>query len=136
MRLDFTIISDDFFAAGAASARIKKSLQQVGIPTSLVRRISVAVYEAEMNIVIHAYSGKISLELAREKVRIVVEDEGPGIEDIQLAMQEGYSTASEEARRQGFGAGMGLPNINRAADKFEIESTVDVGTKLVMEFNL
>ncbi len=136
LRQEFTIKSNDFFAAGEASARIKKSLQQIGIATDIIRRISVAVYEAEMNIVIHAYSGVITLDLESNKAKIVVKDKGPGIEDIDMAMKEGFSTASEEARRQGFGAGMGLPNINRAADSFEIESIVGKGTTLKLEFVL
>jgi anti-sigma regulatory factor (Ser/Thr protein kinase) len=136
MELNFSVSGDDFISAGEASTKIKKTLRQVGINPEIIRRIAIAVYEAEMNVVIHADSGDILVELLNDKVCIKVVDKGPGIANISLAMQEGYTTASEEARRQGFGAGMGLPNIKRTSDEFEINSTVGVGTELLMVFYL
>ncbi|HEX2952456.1 MAG TPA: ATP-binding protein [Bacillota bacterium] len=135
MVLRFPVIGNDFVAAGEASSRIKKVLRQVGENAELIRRICIAAYEAEMNIVIHADKGEIKLTLDEHQVEIVADDEGPGIPDIGLAMQEGYSTASDLAREMGFGAGMGLPNMNRCADDMRIETKIGQGTKVVLRFN-
>src|SRR6056297_2595328 len=136
MELTFAVSGDDFISAGEASTKIKKTLRQIGINAQIIRRVAIAVYEAEMNVVIHAESGNIFLEVLDNEIFIKVIDKGPGIENISLAMKEGYTTASEEARRQGFGAGMGLPNIKRTADDFQITSEVGSGTELIMSFYL
>mgnify|MGYP000867909565 FL=1 len=133
--LDFNIERGNFLTAGNASSKIKKILQSIGLDNSLIRKISIATYEAEINLVIHSLGGCIKAYIDKNKVTINVEDIGPGIKDIDLAMTEGYSTATNEIREMGFGAGMGLPNIKRCSDKFKINSTMGVGTKIVMVFN-
>lgn len=130
----FSIQSGDFNAAGSVSTRVKRILQQIGARTETVRRASVATYEAEMNIVIHSEGGNITLNANTSQIRIKCQDHGPGIPDIALAMQPGYSTASDEIREMGFGAGMGLPNMDRCADVLEIHSEVGVGTLVEMVF--
>ena len=127
---------NNFSAAGDASSRLKHTLQQVGYPASVIRRVAVAAYEAEMNIIIHAHRGVMKAEITPEEVTVLAVDEGPGIPDIELAMQEGYSTAPDYIREMGFGAGMGLPNIKRCADIFEIETDVAKGTSIkIVIFN-
>ncbi len=133
--LNFIIERGNFLTAGNASSKIKKILQSIGLENSLIRKISIATYEAEMNLVIHSLGGNIKAYIDENKVTIEVEDTGPGIKDIDLAMTEGYSTATNEIREMGFGAGMGLPNIKRCSDEFQISSTMDVGTKIKMVFN-
>jgi len=136
MNLKYEIIGDDFLSAGEASTKIKRILRKIGVDPQVLRRIAIAVYEAEMNVAIHAKKGEILVDVLKDKIIIEVKDEGPGIQDISLAMQEGYSTAPDEARRQGFGAGMGLPNIKKTADSFEINSELGIGTDLSMIFYL
>ena len=131
----FRIQSGDFAGAGAVSSRIKKILQQIGTKPETIRRASIATYEAEMNVVIHAKGGEVVLTADTAQVHIRIADEGPGIPDIALAMQPGYSTASDRIREMGFGAGMGLPNMDRCADKLLITSEVGVGTTVDMVFN-
>ena len=126
----------DFASAGEVSGRIKRIMKQLGLPSQIVRRASVATYEVELNLVIHSYGGNIELDISSSELKITARDTGPGIPDISLAMQEGYSTASEEARSMGFGAGMGLPNMQRNASEFDIQSTVGVGTTIKMRFSL
>ena len=126
----FSVEGGDFRNAGAASTQIKTILKQIGIPGEVIRRVAIAAYEAEMNMVMYAKRGVMTLRIEPMKVEISVEDEGPGIEDIELALQEGYSTASPEIREMGFGAGMGLPNIKKNSDEFSIASTVGKGTQL------
>lgn len=126
----FSVEGGDFSNAGNASTQIKTILKQIGIPGEVIRRVAIAAYEAEMNMVMYAKRGVMTLRIEPMKVEISVEDEGPGIEDIELAMQEGYSTASPEIREMGFGAGMGLPNIKKNSDEFSIASTVGKGTQL------
>ncbi len=118
--------------AGKASTEIKSILKQLGIQQAVVRRVAIAAYEAEMNVFMYAQEATMTLEVSPEKISLLVEDRGPGIPDIELAMQEGYSTATAEMRELGFGAGMGLPNIKKNADTFSIESKVGVGTTLKM----
>lgn len=130
----FEVVGRDFSSAGSASSKIKRILQQIGVDPGTVRRIAVASYEAEMNVVIHADSGTIVLNAGPGYVTILVDDAGPGIEDIERAMQPGFSTASDEIREMGFGAGMGLPNIKSCSDTFEINSKPGVGTTLRMIF--
>ena len=132
----YPVEAGDFASAGEVSGKIKRIMKQLGIPSQIVRRASVATYEVELNLVIHSYGGDITLEISSSELKITARDTGPGIPDINLAMQEGYSTASEEARNMGFGAGMGLPNMKRNADEFDIQSTVGVGTQILMKFHL
>ena len=126
----FEITGKDFSRAGTISTKIKEILQEIGIAPSIIRRAAIAAYEAEMNIVMYADRGKVILTLTPTALRLDVDDEGPGIEDIGLAMQEGFSTATDEMREMGFGAGMGLPNIKKNADKFEISSEPGQGTSI------
>jgi anti-sigma regulatory factor (Ser/Thr protein kinase) len=126
----FTIVGRDFSNAGEVSSKVKKILQGLGIASRVIRRATIAVYEAEMNVVWYARKGTLTLSVTPELLHIRVEDEGEGIENIELAMREGYSTASEEIREMGFGAGMGLPNIKKNADEFYIASVVGQGTVL------
>ena len=132
----YPVAAGDFASAGEVSGRIKRIMKQLGIPSQIVRRASVATYEVELNLVIHSYGGDIELDISSSELKITARDTGPGIPDISLAMQEGYSTASEEARSMGFGAGMGLPNMQRNASEFDIQSTVGVGTTIKMRFSL
>ena len=136
IREEYPVAAMDFVVAGEASGKIKRLLKKLGVNFNVVRRISIAVYEAESNRVIHSMGGKIVLEVGEADVTLIVEDVGPGIPDIDLAMSEGYSTASDDVRMLGFGAGMGLCNMARNADKFDIQSQVGVGTKVTMIFNL
>jgi len=130
---EFEIQGGDFYNAGRVSTQIKDLLRNIGIGPGTVRRVAIAAYEAEMNVVMYARHGVARLEVTPSVVRLFVSDEGPGIEDIELAMQEGYSTATEEMREMGFGAGMGLPNIKKNSDLFEISSEVGRGTNLRIE---
>lgn len=123
---------DDFTRAGEASGKVKNMLKQLGYSPEAIRRVSIAMYEAEINMVIHANGGCILVEVLPDRVEILLEDTGPGIADIDLAMTEGYSTAPDEVRSLGFGAGMGLPNIKKYTDEMRIESEVGVGTKLYL----
>lgn len=134
--LAFDVERGDFIKAGEASRKIKKTLQQLGISNKVIRKVSIAGYEGEINLAIHSLGGKIVLGVEEEQLTLTIEDVGPGIPNINLAMTEGWSTAGEEARQLGFGAGMGLPNMEKNADAFEITSQVDVGTKIVMNFNI
>ncbi len=132
IELEFTLESSDFNGAGEASSKIKRTLQQLGVRPDIIRRIAISAYEAEMNVIIHAYRGVIRAGIFSDRTELVVDDEGPGIPDVSLAMQEGYSTAPDHIREMGFGAGMGLPNMVRCTDKFDIKSVKGVGTKLSM----
>jgi anti-sigma regulatory factor (Ser/Thr protein kinase) len=126
----FEIKGGDFSNAGRASTSIKEILQEIGIDSSIVVRAAIASYEAEMNVVMYAQRAVLTLNVTPEKLHLKLEDEGPGIENIDLAMKEGFSTATDEMREMGFGAGMGLPNIKRNADKFEISSIPGKGTSI------
>ncbi len=126
----FPIEAGDFAAAGEISARFKKLLKQLGIDGTIIRRAAIASYEAELNLVIHSLGGKMSLSVTPSEIIIVTEDIGPGIPNISMAMKQGYSTASDKARELGFGAGMGLPNIQRCADDIALTSEVGQGTRL------
>ncbi len=132
MHFDFYIQGGDFLNAGKASSNIKKVLKQIGVDPKIVRRTVIALYEAEVNIVAHANEGTIAVDIEPEKITIVLQDKGPGIADIELAMTKGYSTASKEVRDMGFGAGMGLPNIKSNTDELEITSEPGVGTQVKM----
>ncbi|MBZ5498827.1 MAG: ATP-binding protein [Acidobacteriia bacterium] len=131
----YPIAGRDFTNAGRISTAIMDILKRLGADPEVVRRVAIASYEAEMNVVMYALRGTISLRVSPQAVTIEVKDEGPGIEDIDLAMQEGYSTATPEMQEMGFGAGMGLPNIKKIADEFEITSEVSKGTQLYIRVN-
>ncbi len=131
----FVVEGDDFTTAGQASVQVKKNLRQLGIDSETVRRVSIAMYEGEINMVIHAGGGIAEVRVCEEYIEIVLEDHGPGIKDIEQAMQAGYSTASDNIRSLGFGAGMGLPNMKKYTDSMTIDSTVGVGTRIVMRVN-
>jgi len=135
MHLEYKVYEADFVNAGAASSAIKKTLKQLNISPSIVKRVVVALYEAEVNAIAHAYGGTIYADIEPDKITLKVVDTGPGIPDIDWAMQEGHSTASPEVRNMGFGAGMGLPNIQKNVDKLNVQSTVGVGTTVEMEVN-
>ena len=132
----FKVKGWDFTNAGVASLRIKNYLKEIGIADNILKRIAIISYEAEMNIVIYAKDGTINFKVTPEKVLLDIKDKGPGINDLGLAMQEGYSTATDEIRDMGFGAGMGLPNIKKNSDVFNIESETGKGTKLTLEVYL
>lgn len=132
----FPVKAGDMTCAGDVSARIKRQMKQLGVPASVVRRVSIGTYEAEINLVIHSLGGQIDYEISPEAITIRVVDQGPGIPDLKKAMTEGWSTASNEVRNMGFGAGMGLPNMKRNADDFDIKSEVGVGTDIKMVFNI
>ena len=130
MHFNYQVEGGDFTRAGFASSEVKKVLKQLNVDPVKIKHIVVALYEAEVNIVAHAYRGKIDVDIETDKVFVVLTDEGPGIPDIKLAMQEGYSTASQKVREMGFGAGMGLPNIKKNSDLLNIQSEVGKGTKV------
>ncbi len=132
----FDVDGDDFTSAGQASMQVKKNLRQLGINPDIIRRVSIAMYEGEINMVIHARGGIATVSVSEEYVEIILKDEGPGISDIEQAMQEGFSTAPDNIRTLGFGAGMGLPNMKRYTDYMNIESEVGVGTTITMRVNL
>lgn len=132
LQYNFNVEKDDFDRAGEASSSIKKILRQLGIDAAIIRRVAISTYEAEINIVIHSLGGIINLEIDANSIKITAKDRGPGIADIELAMQVGYSTATDKVREMGFGAGMGLPNMEKCADKFEVESVVGIGTTITM----
>ncbi|MDR2591152.1 MAG: ATP-binding protein [Oscillospiraceae bacterium] len=131
----YVVGADDFAAAGAASAAVKKTLKQLSFPVDFIRRTSIAMYEGEINMVIHGGGGIASVEIYEDCVKITLADTGPGIPDIEQAMQEGFSTATDSIRELGFGAGMGLPNIKKQSDEFEIISEIGKGTKLTITLN-
>lgn len=132
----FFLTGGNFDRAGEASSELRRVLKGKNIPREIIRRASIAAFEAEINVLVYATAGMLRYYLSRKKLHIVVEDMGPGIEDIELAMQEGYSTASEEVRAMGWGAGMGLPNMKKNADVFSIESEVGIGTTVELTFYL
>ena len=132
----FDVNGEDFTSAGQASVRFKKNMRELGVDPEIIRRASIAMYEGEINMVIHAHGGVADVEVSEDAIKIVLKDQGPGIPDIKKAMQEGYSTAPDNIRSLGFGAGMGLPNMKRYTDEMQIESTVGVGTTVTMKINL
>ncbi len=137
MQFEYNVEGGNFTRAGFASSEIKKILKKLNVDIGIVKRTVVATYEGEVNIVAHAYSGTIYVDIDTERISITLKDEGPGIPDIDQAMEEGYSTASSEVREMGFGAGMGLPNMKKNADQMKISSEVDKGTEvnIVMYLN-
>lgn len=136
LTFNYTIPGDDFTRAGEASSSVKNKLKKMGLDSNTIRRVSIAMYEGEINMVIHADGGTITVEISSEKIRMILADTGPGIADIGKAMENGYSTAPEEVRSLGFGAGMGLPNMKKYTDYMNIDSTVGVGTTVTMDVRL
>ncbi|HNW51385.1 MAG TPA: anti-sigma regulatory factor [Prolixibacteraceae bacterium] len=132
VRLRYEIEGGNFNRAGNASSNVKKVLKQLNIDQRLIKKVVVALYEAEVNIVAHAYGGYVSVEISPTQIDMIVSDKGPGIPDVEKAMKEGFSTASQKVREMGFGAGMGLPNIKKNVDSLEIDTIVGVGTTLKM----
>ena len=133
LRFHYSVDGENFTSAGEASVYVKKKLRQLGFSPELIRCVSVAMYEGEINMVIHAHGGEADVYVYPDRIEIVLADHGPGIENVALAMQEGYSTAPDNIRTLGFGAGMGLPNMKRYTDDMQIESTVGVGTTIRMK---
>ncbi|MBR3817021.1 MAG: ATP-binding protein [Clostridia bacterium] len=136
IKLHYDVPGDDFTRAGAASSDVKRNLKQLGVSPSVIRNVSIAMYEGEINMVIHAGGGNIDVEITEEEIIMILADEGPGIANLELAMKEGYSTAPDNIRCLGFGAGMGLPNIKKYTDDFKIETEVGKGTTLYLKVNL
>jgi len=132
-KFHFDVSGDDYHRAGEASFEVKRLLQKLGLPSAVIRRTSIAMYEGEINMVIHADGGAIDVEVDESHISIVMRDTGPGIEAVELAMKEGYTTASETVRSMGFGAGMGLPNIQKHSDEMRIESIPGTGTTIYIK---
>ena len=134
--LKYSVPGDDFTRAGEASSAVKKALKKLGVAPDVIRKVAIAMYEGEINMVIHARGGEITVTITPEKITMVLADVGPGIPDVELAMQAGYSTAPDAIRSLGFGAGMGLPNMKKYTDDMKIDTTVGVGTTITMVVNL
>ncbi len=132
LKWTYEVDGTDFTRAGEASSNVKKKLRALGVPSDVIRKVSIALYEGEINMVIHANGGVIDVEMSPDRIDMVLKDTGKGIPDIEKAMQAGYSTAADEVRSLGFGAGMGLPNMKKNTDEMRIESTVGVGTTVYM----
>ena len=137
-QLTFTYIIDghDFTRAGEASSSVKNKLKMMGVDSGVIRRVAIAMYEGEINMVIHADGGSIKVLVSDDNIRLILADTGPGIPDVEKAMQQGYSTAPEEVRSLGFGAGMGLPNMKKFSDNMQIDTEVGVGTTVTMDIHL
>lgn len=133
VKLHYDVNAYDFTCAGEASGKLKRSLKDLGFDAALVRNVAIAVYEAEINMVIHAEGGVIDAIITPECITVVLADKGPGIPDVELAMKEGYSTAPENVRSLGFGAGMGLPNIKKYTDEMKIDTEIGVGTTITLK---
>ncbi|MEE3428454.1 MAG: ATP-binding protein [Ruminococcus sp.] len=136
IHLHYEVSGDDFTRAGEASGSVKKRLKSLGFDPDAIRRVAIAMYEAEINMVIHAEGGYCDVDIYPDKVEILLADKGPGIPDVDKAMQEGFSTAPDNVRNLGFGAGMGLPNIKKYTDEMRIETTIGVGTNLYLTVNV
>ena len=136
IRFHFDVDGDDFSSAGAASVDVKKRLRQLGFSPDVIRRVAIAMYEGEINMVIHADGGTVEVEIGDDDITRILSDHGPGIANVELAMQEGYSTARDNIRSLGFGAGMGLPNMKKYTDDMKIETEIGVGTTVIMKVNV
>ena len=136
IELHYDVPGDDFTRAGEASGNVKVQLKKLGFDPSVIRNVVLALYEGEINMVIHAGGGQIDVSIDPDQIRMVLTDHGPGIPDVALAMQEGYSTAPDNVRALGFGAGMGLPNIKKYTDEMRIETEVGVGTTMYLSVNV
>ncbi len=131
--LKYNVPGDDFTRAGEASSDVKSQLKQMGVPPEVVRKVAIAMYEGEINMVIHANGGEINVEITPDYVEMVLKDVGPGIPDVEQAMKAGYSTAPDNVRNLGFGAGMGLPNMKKYSDEMNIDTKLGVGTTVTMK---
>ena len=136
MSLHYEVCADDFKSAGEASSDVKNKLKVMGFPPDIVRRVAIAMYEGEINMVIHANGGEITVDITMDEIIIVLKDVGPGIKDIDKAMEAGYSTASDHIRSLGFGAGMGLPNMKKCSDEMKIDTKIGVGTTVTLVIKL
>lgn len=136
IELHYEVPGDDFTRAGEASGDVKRQLKQLGFDPAAIRNVVIALYEGEINMVIHAGGGEIDVSIDPDTIRMVLRDHGPGIPDVALAMQEGYSTAPDNVRALGFGAGMGLPNIKKYTDDMQIETEIGVGTTMYLRVNV
>jgi len=136
LKFTFDVDGENFTSAGEASVAMKKNLRMLGVSPDIIRKVAIAMYEGEINMVIHAGGGTATVTIYPDCIEIVLDDNGPGIPDVDLAMKEGFSTASENIRSLGFGAGMGLPNMKKNSDSINIESTLGVGTKITMKINI
>ena len=136
IHLHYDVSAEDFTRAGEASSDVKRKLKKLGVSPDVIRRVAIALYEGEINMVIHAHGGKITIQISEDKITMILDDVGPGIPDIEKAMQAGYSTAPDKVRNLGFGAGMGLPNMKKNTDSIDIETKLGVGTKVTMAINL
>ncbi|BAK48339.1 MAG: ATP-binding protein [Lachnospiraceae bacterium] len=136
IKYHYTVDGEDFTRAGEASSDLKRKLKQMHISPEIIRRVSIALYEGEINMVIHANGGTIDVEIDPEKIDMLLKDTGPGIEDVDKAMQEGYTTATSQIMSLGFGAGMGLPNMKKSSDTMSIDTKAGVGTTVHMTVNL
>lgn len=134
LHLHYDVDGEDFVSCGHASEDVRRTLKSIGISGEVIRKVSIAMYEGEINMVIHADGGVATVTVGPKEIKVVLKDTGKGIENIPLAMKEGYSTASSEIRDLGFGAGMGLPNMKKYSDEMDIQSTVGVGTTITMKF--
>ena len=136
VKFHFNVDGEDFSSAGQASVNVKKNLRQLGISPEIIRKVSIAMYEGEINMVIHAGGGSADVTVHEDRIEISLDDHGPGIPDVELAMQEGYSTAPDNIRSLGFGAGMGLPNMKRYTDSMQLNTEIGVGTHILMTVRL
>lgn len=136
LSLNYQVNGSDLQSAGVASSNVKKVLRKLGVSPDVIRKVAISMYEAEINMVIHANGGVIDVSISPEQIRVVLADNGPGIENIDLAMKEGYSTAPQTIREMGFGAGMGLPNIKKYADNMNITSELGKGTTVEIIVNI
>jgi serine/threonine-protein kinase RsbT len=134
--MSYEVPADDFTRAGEASSNLKSKLKKMGVSPEIVRKVAIAMYEGEINMVIHASGGTIDVTISPEEIAMILKDHGPGIEDIEMAMKAGYSTAPDNVRNLGFGAGMGLPNMKKYSDELNIESTVGIGTTVTMKVKM
>lgn len=136
IKLHYTVSPDDFTRAGEASGDVKSKLKKMGVSPEAVRKVAIAMYEGEINMVIHADGGSIDVEITEDDITMILADKGPGIENIEQAMQDGWSTAPDNIRSLGFGAGMGLPNMKKYSDDMKIETELGVGTTVTMKVNM
>ena len=136
LTFEYQVPGDDFTRAGEASSDVKNKLKMMGVDSGVIRRVAIAMYEGEINMVIHADGGSIKVLVSDDNIRLILADTGPGIPDVEKAMQQGYSTAPEEVRSLGFGAGMGLPNMKKFSDNMQIDTEVGVGTTVTMDIHL
>lgn len=136
LTFEYQVSGDDFTRAGEASSDVKNKLKMMGVDSGVIRRVAIAMYEGEINMVIHADGGSIKVLVSDDNIRLILADTGPGIPDVEKAMQQGYSTAPEEVRSLGFGAGMGLPNMKKFSDNMQIDTKVSVGTTVTMDIHL